>query len=89
MSVVCVCVCVCVHVYSNYTAAYNYLTLCDLTQSFYCAYQFYGLQVLTVDDGNGLSLLECLVPWLERVSLVSLNRWSLASPGGVSTYMWW
>ena len=51
------CVCVCVHVYSNYTAAYNYLTLCDLTQSFYCAHQFYGLQVLTVDDGNGLSLL--------------------------------
>jgi len=49
--------CVCVHVYSNYTAAYNYLTLCDLTQSFYCAHQFYGLQVPIVDDGNGLSLL--------------------------------
>lgn len=39
-----------------------------------------GYKFLTVDDGNGLSLLKCLEPWLERVSLVSLNRWSLASP---------
>ena len=48
--------CVCVHMYSNYTAAYSYLILCDLMQSFYCAHQFYGSPVPTVDDGNGLSL---------------------------------